>query len=63
MNNHCDEEWFGKKGVFNTERGNDWAVSKKKIDFPEGKTWKKYVLSKRLEITCGEAPYRKGKIG
>jgi hypothetical protein len=57
MNNHCDEEWFGKKGVFNTERGNSWAVNNKKVEFPEEKTWKDYVLSKRLEITCGEAPY------
>ena len=62
MNNHCDEEWFGRKGVFNTEytdkEGNHkWRVSGKKIEFPEGKTWKDYVLSKRLEITCGEAPY------
>ena len=57
MNNHCDDEWFGKKGVFNHERGNSWAVNNKKIEFPEGKTWKDYVKSKRLEITCGEAPY------
>lgn len=23
----------------------------------EGKTWKDYVKSKRLEVACGEAPY------
>ena len=57
MNNHCDEEWFGRKNVFNTERCSSWAVNKKKIKFPEEKTWKDYILSKRLEITCGEAPY------
>lgn len=27
------------------------------IKFPEGKDWKDYVDSRRLEITCGEAPY------
>ena len=57
MNNHCDEEWFGRKNVFNTELNNSWEVNKEKVEFPEGKNWKDYVLSKRLEITCGEAPY------
>lgn len=58
MNNFCDEEWFGKAGVFNTENSdNTWKVNEDKIIFPEGKTWKDYVLSTRLEITCGEAPY------
>ncbi len=27
------------------------------ITFPEKKTWKQYVDSRRLEITCGEAPF------
>ena len=25
--------------------------------YPEGRTWQQYVDSRRLEITCGEAPY------
>ena len=62
MNNHCDEEWFGRKDVFNTEQDTEdgkhvWIVSGEKVAFPEGKDWKDYVYSKRLEITCGEAPY------
>ena len=59
MNNHCDEEWFGRKDVFNTPNGHDWTVNKEPIQFDKDgkKTWKKYVDSKRLEITCGEAPY------
>lgn len=57
MNNHCDTEWFGYENVFNTEQESDWISTTNKIDFPEGKSWKDYVLSKRLEITCGEAPY------
>ena len=57
MNNHCDEEWFGRKNVFNTEKGQDWIPSAEKIAFEEPDGWKKYIDSKRLEITCGEAPY------
>ena len=57
MNNHCDAEWFGTDGIFNVESGESWITITGKISFPEGKTWKKYVDSKRLEITCGEAPY------
>ena len=55
MNNHCDEEWFGRKNVFNTEQG--WLVNTEKVKFDTEDGWKKYVDSKRLEITCGEAPY------
>lgn len=57
MNNHCDAEWFGRENVFNTEQDHDWIPTREKIEFPEGKSWKDYVNSKRLEITCGEAPY------
>lgn len=57
MNNHCDKEWFGRKNVFNTELGHNWIITEGNIEFPEGKSWKDYVDSKRLEITCGEAPY------
>lgn len=58
MNNHCDEGWFGRKNVFNTENGNHtWAVVEDTIAFPPKKTWQQYVDSRRLEITCGEAPY------
>lgn len=57
MNNHCDSEWFGRENVFNTEQEHDWIPETERIVFPKGKTWKDYVLSTRLEITCGEAPY------
>ena len=58
MNNDCDEQWFGRREVFNIEQGNcQWQVIEEKVDFPEGKTWMGYVDSRRLEITCGEAPY------
>lgn len=58
MNNHCDEEWFGRPNVFNTENDDQtWTINEEMIEFSKGKTWKQYVDSKRLEITCGEAPY------
>lgn len=58
MNNHCDEDWFGRTGVFNTENeDHTWTVTEGKIEFPKRKKWQNYVDSRRLEITCGEAPY------
>lgn len=58
MNNYADGQWFGRTGVFNTENDDHtWTVNKEKVTFPEKKDWKKYVDSRRLEITCGEAPY------
>ena len=59
MNNHCDTEWFGYKSPFNTETEKGWITNYDKIAFPKKreKSWCKYVLSTRLEITCGEAPY------
>lgn len=57
MNNHCDAEWFGRENVFNIEHDQDWEPIKEKIKFENSDDWKKYVQSKRLEITCGEAPY------
>lgn len=57
MNNHCDAEWFGSPDVFNRQDGREWNVASEPIVFPKGKDWKQYVDSRRLEITCGEAPY------
>lgn len=57
MNNHCDEEWFGRKDVFNREIEQGWETNYEPISFNEDRTWQQYVESNRLEITCGEAPY------
>lgn len=57
MNNHCDEEWFGRPNVFNTEDGQSWVTTEEPVFFENPEGWKEYVNSKRLEITCGEAPY------
>lgn len=59
QNNLVDEQWFGRKSVFNQEDGHTWHPTTDMITFPEAyaKTWKKYVDAQRMEITCGEAPY------
>lgn len=57
QNNLVDEAWFGRKDVFNISVEHSWKATSEKIIFPEGKSWKDYVDSKRLEISCGEAPY------
>ena len=59
QNNKVDEEWFGRKDVFNLEKENSWEVTKEKIIFSDSEknSWQNYILSKRLEMTCGEAPY------
>lgn len=59
MNNFCDEEWFGYKNVFNYQEEQEWIPTEDIIKFPEeiNKNWQAYVDSRRLEITCGEAPY------
>lgn len=59
QNNLVDNAWFGKDNIFNIEKDKSWETIEKNIEFPndKNKTWKKYVDEKRLEITCGEAPY------
>lgn len=52
MNDHADEVWFGYPDVFFRD-----GEPTDKVGFPEEKTWQSYVDSRRLEITCGEAPY------
>lgn len=57
QNNLIDEEWFGRKNVFNVVEEHSWKAIKEKVEFPKSKTWKQYVDAKRLEVSCGEAPY------
>lgn len=59
QNNLADESWFGWKNVFNRETEKSWGTVRDTIHFldEKGKTWRDYVCSTRLEITCGEAPY------
>lgn len=61
MNNALDADWFGREDVFNTEQLRGWQVREGQVEFPapKGKTplWQRYIDSRRLEITCGEAPF------
>ena len=57
QNNLVDDAWFGRTDVFNVCTEHSWKATTEKIIFPEGKKWTDYVDSKRLEISCGEAPY------
>lgn len=44
----ADAAWFGTTDKF---------LSDQPVRFTKKKTWKHYVDSRRMEITCGEAPY------
>ena len=59
QNNLIDDQWFGQKGVFNTQLHKAWRANADIITFPKikGKSWEDYVNARRMEITCGEAPY------
>lgn len=59
QNNLVDEAWFGRKDVFNSTLEKTWAPTTETIVFPEKGlyTWKRYVDARRMEISCGEAPY------
>lgn len=68
QNNLIDEAWFSMADVFNREFINedglhDWEpTGKYKESFGKPKShklrsWIQYVKDRRLEITCGEAPY------
>jgi hypothetical protein len=59
QNNLIDNSWFQRNNVFNKEMKDKkgWETIKEKLNFPNNKTWRDYIKEKRLEITCGEAPY------
>ena len=52
MIDHADEMWFKRADVF-------FANGKptERVDFGKRQKWQHYVDSRRLEITCGEAPF------
>lgn len=59
QNNLVDEQWFERADVFNITEDKRWIATEPRIEFPAKpkKTWQDYVCAKRMEITCGEAPY------
>lgn len=57
QNNLVDEAWFGRKDVFNKAGQKSWVTTEGQIEFPRDKIWKDYIDARRMEISCGEAPY------
>ena len=67
MNNALDADWFRglgaeeSAGQFTVELPQGWQTVETPVQFPvcKGKTpaWVQYVQSRRLEVTCGEAPF------
>lgn len=53
MVRYADDSWFGKTGAFSSSD----EQSKEYISFSSTHKWQDYVDARRLEITCGEAPY------
>ena len=52
MNDQADDVWFGRKNAFFVE-----STPTEAVDFTDTPGWKKYVDSRRMEITCGEGPF------
>lgn len=60
MNNNLEATWFGQRDVFNREQDDHtWVPTTGQVEFPNTKkhTWHDYVDNRRMEITCGEAPF------
>ena len=67
MNNALDADWFRglgaeeSAGQFTVELPQGWQTVETPVQFPacKGRTpaWVRYVQSRRLEVTCGEAPF------
>lgn len=57
QNNLIDDAWFKRTGVFNQPEGTTWINNPEKVLFPNDKKWQDYVDARRLEVSCGEAPY------
>ncbi len=57
QNNLVDAAWFGRNDVFNVVSDKSWQAVLDPISFPRDKIWKDYVNARRLEVSCGEAPY------
>lgn len=58
QNNLVDEQWFGRAGIFNFEAEASWVTNHETVNFTGAKGgWQKYIDAKRMEVSCGEAPY------
>lgn len=59
MNNFLDEDYFDKKNIFNKEddEKKTWKTNNKNIIFDKKHKWQDYIKLKKMEQTCGEAPF------
>lgn len=60
MNNALDADWFGPDApdnFFTEELPQSWQTIPEPVPFDKSHKWEKYVDSRRLEVTCGEAPF------
>lgn len=60
QNNLVDAAWFGRTDVFTIETEEGWETISTPVEFSSCKAtkdWKHYVDARRMEVTCGEAPY------
>lgn len=60
MNNALDADWFGPgapKNLLTEELPQSWQITSEPVPFDNSHKWEKYVDSRRLEVTCGEAPF------
>lgn len=57
MNNQIDKNWLKDGEAFNQETEKGWNTNPDKITSFGRNEWTRYVKSKVLEITCGEAPF------
>lgn len=55
--NLVDAAWFGRSDVFNQMGDKEWTTIMDPVIFPKDKIWKDYVDARRMEVSCGEAPY------
>ncbi|WP_244261715.1 hypothetical protein [Gardnerella vaginalis] len=51
------EACFGKKIFFNHNKYKSWISSTDEFSEKRSTNWMTYVDERRMEITCGEAPY------
>lgn len=52
MNDELDNQWFGKENVFFQD-----GRATEHVPFPKRRKWQHYIDNRRMELTCGEAPY------
>lgn len=57
MNDQLDADWFGREGMFGAAEENRWEPTPGPVCWPKNRSWKRYVNTTCLEITCGEAPF------